>query len=573
MRVAIYARYSSDNQRDASIEDQVRLCKERAAKEGWLVSNIYTDHAISGASLMRPGVQMLMSDALAGKVDIILAEALDRLSRDQEDIAGLYKRMQFADVKIITLSEGEISNLHIGLKGTMNAIFLKDLADKTRRGLRGRVENGKSGGGITFGYDVVKRIDANGEYARGERVINEAQAGIIRRIFAEYLSGLSPRNIATRLNAEGIACPSGGTWGASTIYGNRQRGTGILNNELYIGRLVWNRLRYVKDPETGRRISRLNPESEHVINDVPELRIIEDDSWNAVKKLQGEINHPERPLWTHNRPRNLLTGLMKCGCCDGGYTLMASDRVGCAAARNKGTCDNRLTMKLEEVENAVLGAMRDHLMDDQLCDEFCKEYTRRMNELRMQHNAALNGYRAEAAKLERERQQIIKAIADGVDATLIRDRANAVQKRRVELEALLTTVKEEPVLFHPNMANRYQKEIQNLVASLSDSEARPQAARIIRTLIEKVVFTPVPGEKRLALDLIGDLAGILTIATKRDRMAINGELSKFQPVQNDAEDGSSPQHPDRKKPQFPGAFASHSAVVAGARFELTTFRL
>ena len=264
----------------------------------------------------------------------------------------------------------------------------------------------------------------------------------------------------------------GGTWGASTIYGNRQRGTGILNNELYIGRLVWNRLRYVKDPETGRRISRLNPDSEHVVNDVPELRIIEDDSWNAVKKLQGEINHPERPLWTHNRPRNLLTGLMKCGCCDGGYTLMASDRVGCAAARNKGTCDNRLTMKLEEVENAVLGAMRDHLMDDQLCDEFCKEYTKRMNELRMQHNAALNGYRAEAAKLERERQQIIKAIADGVDATLLRDRANAVQKRRVELEALLTTVKEEPVLFHPNMANRYQKEIQNLVASLSDSEAR-----------------------------------------------------------------------------------------------------
>jgi DNA invertase Pin-like site-specific DNA recombinase len=103
-----------------------------------------------------------MRDALAGKFAIVLAEALDRLSRDQEDIAGVYKRLRFAGVSIITLSEGEIGDLHIGLKGTMNAIFLKDLADKTRRGLRGRVEVGKSGGGNSYGYDVVKRLRLTG---------------------------------------------------------------------------------------------------------------------------------------------------------------------------------------------------------------------------------------------------------------------------------------------------------------------------------------------------------------------------------------------------------------------------
>ncbi|MFP3747674.1 recombinase family protein, partial [Achromobacter sp. SIMBA_011] len=84
-----------------------------------------------------------------------MAEAMDRLSRDQEDIAGIFKRMTYADVKMFTLSEGEITHLHVGLKGTMNALFLKDLADKTRRGLRGRVEDGKSGGGLCYGYDVV----------------------------------------------------------------------------------------------------------------------------------------------------------------------------------------------------------------------------------------------------------------------------------------------------------------------------------------------------------------------------------------------------------------------------------
>ena len=95
----IYARYSSDLQRDASIEDQIRLCKERAKREGWRVTNCYTDHAISGASLIRPGMQMLLQDAQAGKFDVIIAEAIDRLSRDQEDIAGLFKRFAFMNVK------------------------------------------------------------------------------------------------------------------------------------------------------------------------------------------------------------------------------------------------------------------------------------------------------------------------------------------------------------------------------------------------------------------------------------------------------------------------------------------
>ena len=145
-RVAIYARYSSDQQSETSIEDQIRLCREYAEREGWTITECYKDMAISGASLLlRPGVQMLMQDAMKGAFDIILAEALDRLSRDQADIANLYKQLQFQGVQLTTLSEGKVSELHVGLKGTMNALFLKDLANKTRRGLRGRVEKGKSG--------------------------------------------------------------------------------------------------------------------------------------------------------------------------------------------------------------------------------------------------------------------------------------------------------------------------------------------------------------------------------------------------------------------------------------------
>src|SRR5258708_35681507 len=127
MRAVIYASYSSENQREASIEDQVRICQRRVEAEQWSLVNTYTDHAMSGSIRLRPGYQKLLEDARSGAFDIVVAEALDRLSRDQEDVAALYNHLTFADVKLFTVAEGLISGLHVGLKGTMNALFLKDL--------------------------------------------------------------------------------------------------------------------------------------------------------------------------------------------------------------------------------------------------------------------------------------------------------------------------------------------------------------------------------------------------------------------------------------------------------------
>jgi site-specific DNA recombinase len=152
-----------------------------------------------------------MRDALSGRFDAVLAEALDRFSRDQEDTAGLFKRLTFAGINIVTLAEGDITHLHVGLKGTMNALFLKDLADKTRRGLRGRVELGKSGGGLCYGYKVT-RATHYGAAATGDREVVSAEAEVIRRIFREYAAGLSPKALARRLNAERCPGPGGAPW-------------------------------------------------------------------------------------------------------------------------------------------------------------------------------------------------------------------------------------------------------------------------------------------------------------------------------------------------------------------------
>jgi site-specific DNA recombinase len=388
-RAAIYARYSSDLQRDASIEDQVRSATSLCRAHGWDIVDIFADHAISGASVLRPGYQRLLADVRAQKLDVIVAEGLDRLSRDQEHIAGLFKQLSFVGVRLITVAEGEVGELHVGLKGTMNALFLKDLAIKTHRGLRGRVAQGRSGGGRCYGYALVAGpIQSDGLPERGLRRIDPMEGRIVKRIFRDYAAGRSARKIALDLNREGVAGPSGKAWGASTIAGNAARGTGILNNELYIGRLVWNRLRYIKDPATGRRVSRLNNASEVIVTDVPDLRIVDDGLWQAVKNRQATMtikrdggDGDADGFWNRRRPRYLFSGLLQCGVCGGGFSKISASHFGCSTARNKGTCDNRLSIRRDVVESTVLDALRHHLMDPELYAIFVREFTAEYNRL------------------------------------------------------------------------------------------------------------------------------------------------------------------------------------------------
>ena len=546
-RAAIYARYSSSNQREASIEDQIRLCEERAAREGWQIGQQYTDHAVSGASLIRPGIQALLKDALAGQFDLILTESLDRISRDQEDIAGVYKRLRFAGVAIFTLSEGDISELHIGFKGTMGALYLKDLADKTRRGLRGRVEAGRSGGGNSYGYEVVTALTGSGEPDRGKRTVKESEAAIVRKIFNEYAAGKSPRAIAMALNKQNVPGPSGskkakGGWGPSTINGNYKRGTGILNNELYIGRLVWNRQAFIKNPDTGKRVSRLNPELEWIVKDVPGLRIIDQALWDKVKARQAGLRK-ERAFHDKQRPRMLLSYLLKCGNCGGGFSKVSAQHYGCSTARNKGTCDNRLVIRQDELEGLVLAALKSRLMDPALCEEFCEEYTRYLNELRTEKNATLIAAKAEQEKLAHEKERLIQAIKDGVPASEIKDDLARITARREELQALIDGTEEQPVLLHPNMAGYYRQQVSQLAGALNDEDNRAEAADLIRSLVDRITLTP-NAEGKLDIDLYGDLAGILSLAAQ-----IEGPLDESDPS------------------------VVQVKMVAGAGFEPATFRL
>jgi site-specific DNA recombinase len=545
MRTAIYARYSSDNQRDASIEDQVRLCNELVKSSDWSLSNVYSDAALSGANLLRPGIQSLLNACFSGKVDIVVAEALDRISRDQEDMAGIFKRLTFAGVRLITLSEGEITDLHVGLKGTMNALYLKDLADKTRRGLRGRVEAGRSGGGNSYGYDVVDSSDDN----RGRRRINKFEAKIIIRVFKEYAAGKSPRKIAFDLNRDSIPGPAGKDWGPSTINGNRTRGTGILNNELYIGRLVWNRLRYIKNPDTGKRVSKLNPKEVWVINETLELRIVPQELWDTVKGRQESVKKNTRPdiktvkpFWQKTRPKYLLSGLMKCDSCGGNYTKISQNLFGCATARNKGTCDNRLNIRTDTVEEIILNGLRDNLMDPDLFKTFAEEFVAEVNRVRLEGSADSDAARSELSRLENQIDKLVMAIANGADAIPLNTKIKELESRQHNLQVKVINAADAEPLIHPNLAEIYRAKIENLAALLDDPKCQAEAFDIIRYLVDEVRLIPDTGQLRI--ELKGELAGILSLCDTKKKPTTSYEER-----------------------------AEQVKMVAGVGFEPTTFRL
>jgi len=495
----VYARYSSDLQREASIEDQIRICRERIEREGWEYFCAYTDRAQSGASALRPAYQKLLEDARRGQFEVVVAEALDRLSRDQEDVAGLLKRLRFAGVRLFTLAEGEIGELHVGLKGTMNALFLKDLAQKVHRGLEGRVREGRSGGGLCFGYDLVREYDGRGEPIHGGRRINEIDTAIVRRIFAEFAAGNSPRAIAQRLNVEHIPGPQGRAWGPSTIYGNWRRGTGILNNELYVGKLVWNRQSFIKDPVTGKRQARPNPTEEWVTQDVPELRIIDDALWNEVKTRQRhvrlELTRDNAGIRSERarRPVYLLSNLIKCGICGGGFSKISQDHYGCSNARNRGTCNNLLTIRRDVLEASVLSGLKTHLMTPELAREFAAEYHRELNRLNAARSGLHERHTAELGRIHRQIAAIIDAIKDGFRTPTMKEELLALEARKQELSAETERVPATLPRLHPKLAELYRGRVERLHEELNRPELRAEAAQALRALIEEVRLIPENG--------------------------------------------------------------------------------
>ncbi len=492
MRVAIYAR-----------GDQIALARARADKEGWTVVEVYSDAAISGSFLhTRPGLLDMMVAAKEGRIDAVLTESLDRLSRDQSDMIGLHKRLTHWGIKIITLSDGEVNKLHVGIKSLVNSIFLDDLAQKTRRGQLGRVREGRFPGGRCYGYDNVPG-DAS------KRVINEAQAAIVRRIYQEYVDGRSPFDIAAQLNAEGVPSPFGGQWNASTINGSRARASGIISNPLYAGRPVWNRQRFVKDPETGKRTPKINPQSEWIEVHVPELAIVDDELFAAA--MTKRTRFAGKSIVQRRRPKHLLSGLVHCGCCGGAMIVAQRERFGCSNAFNKGTCENRRPIRIDEIQERVLAVLKAQLLAPDVVAAAVEAYRERRRELATAQAGRRRQAQKDLATVDRKIAGVISAIEAGGDPRALAQRLNAREAERREIVRCLPEEGQVSVVeLHPRAADRYRAKVVEIQEALaSGREAGAASIAAARELIDRIVVKPGAKYAPQGLELTGNLAVLL----------------------------------------------------------------
>lgn len=347
--IVIYARYSSDLQNPSSVDDQVALCRQFIKdqfKDDLRRILVYSDAAISGSTITRrPGMTALRATVTAGRVSLVVAEGLDRLSRSMKDIAEIHEILGYRGVTIWTVLEGRITELHVGLKGTMNALFLRDMKEKVRRGQKARVLAGFSSSSCAYGYRVVRGVvDERGRNVNGVREINLEQAAVIRRVYEDYAAGKTLLEIVTALNAENIPSPSGGLWKRNALMGGVKKQEGLLRNEIYRGMLVFNRSYVVRDPTTGRKRQVPLLEDKWTRVEAPDLRIIDDNLWRKVREIDRprpqttpETKKP-RLLSSHNQ--HALTGWIKCGWCGGSKSLASDTRYVCSTWRYARQCKN-----------------------------------------------------------------------------------------------------------------------------------------------------------------------------------------------------------------------------------------
>ena len=524
LRTVIYARFSSTLQNARSIEDQVALCRSRCESEGWEVVDVFTDYAISGAAgideAARPGLNAMLARVEQGDVDQVLAEATDRIARHQGDALAIRERITFAGARVFTLSDGEVSEITATFRGLMDAQFRKDLGAKVKRGQRGTISQKRAAAGIAYGYRKANRLDDKGELIRGLRAIDDDQAEIVRRIFREFAAGQSPRAIAERLNADGVPAvqPRSGSssfWRASTIYGDRKRKNGILQNRLYIGQLVFNRTRKVYDPRTRKPLIRANPENEWLVEDVPELRIVSDEDWEAVQAMLGHVQARSGPA--ARRPKHMLSGIAQCGVCGGAYTVLSGNRWGCSRRREGGdaACHNNRIISTARLEKRVLSGLQRQMLDPALIEIYIREYhhehARRSKELTRESERLKKRHREAVAKVER----LVEAVANGADQFAeIRDVLTKARTERDELADQLDQIEQLPVVaLHPTIAADYRTQVEKLNAALAENpEARLEAIPKLRSLIDRVLLYPADEAKGVTIEVTGRLNSMLDLA-------------------------------------------------------------
>jgi DNA invertase Pin-like site-specific DNA recombinase len=451
MRATIYTRFSTDRQREASLEDQQRVCVRVADREGFKVGECYSDAAISGGTAARPGYQRMLAAARRHEFDAIIAEDMKRLWREQAEQWRALKELQDVGVHVITTSgvDSRQANFEIiaSVMGAAGELERKEAAYRTRRGLEGRARDNKPKGGRAYGYVAAR------DSGTGQIEINEQEAATVRRIFEMYASGMCPRSIAAKLNADKVPSP-GATWNrtvrrksgwvASAIHGDVNRGNGVLNNRRYAGVVVWGRSQW-KRGAADSRVRRVSMDAKPLHETLEErLRIVPQELWDRVKARQMQRRKEagalvkgglrKRAAGGGRKGKYLFTGLLVCDVCGASFVLRNREYYCCASHWNGASCSNTINVPRKLVQDVLLDGIREDLSDP----EVIAEVERRMRAaVRERLRGPQANYGKRIAELQREIGNVTDAIAAGIlkSSPALAQRLQAAESELARLDA------------------------------------------------------------------------------------------------------------------------------------------
>ena len=457
-RAVIYGRYSTDMQSKDSIADQGRECERLAERNDFQIVARFGDEAISGGTDKRPGYQAMLAAARKHEFDVIIAEDLKRLWREQAEQWRAIKELLDLEIFIVTASGIDSRqagfDLIAAVMGAAGELDRKETAYRTRRGLEGVARQSRHAGGRPYGYlpaGSEKKRAAGPVSGTGQMEIFPEQARVVLRIFDAYAGGMSARAIAELLNSEGVPSPGSfwnrtsrrkSAWLASAIAGTPSAGTGLLNNSLYIGKYTWGREKWKRGnaDSSVRKRSAVDP-AQWVTHDVERLRIIPQELWDRVKARQAARSTAigvhiaagiERVRSRPGRPsRYVLSGLVYCPMCGSSYIIADHYRHACSTHHNGGgsACINTARYSYAEAEQELFTGLRAFMERPEIVADLRKHVVDVLRERGEADDARRKGQdnRGQIAQLEAERDNLVAAIASGVLSDAIRAKLAATE--------------------------------------------------------------------------------------------------------------------------------------------------
>lgn len=478
-RVVAYARFSSNNQRDESIDAQLRAIKDYCETNDIKLVGIYTDEAQSAKTDNRDDFRTMIDDILKGKIDVdaVLVHKFNRFARNKYDSALYKKRLRDIGIKVISVTqpiddspEGRILE---SLIEAMDEYYSENLALEVKKGMLENALKGKhTGGGKLLGLSV----DDEGYYYPDE------SAPIIYRIFKEYADGVPKTQICERLNREGYRNQYGRTFNVRTI-------TGLLKNEKYIGNFVYN--------HTQTEIIRLDG--------IIKNPIVDEDLWDRVQKLRKNAGKPK-----YRKRKYLMTGKIRCGIC--GFTFCGSgakkvNKNGDVAAyykcqgkvKNKNGCANP-SLNKSYYEKVIVDTITETVLTDNAIKEIAVSVINQLEKERKAPQTSTAKLRKQLDKVKDKQSRLMELYLNGdMDRKVLDEKNSALKEERKHLEEQI-----EKNLYLEQSTGFDIRDIEDMIIEfreeLKNNHEVDFAQIIFNTFVENIIVYPDTLEVNLRVD-------------------------------------------------------------------------